>query len=138
MLGRSRKTRRISAIIISVISLITGGAFYSLGDTQAHQIGLFFFGLAINGLVTAGVYFSDWFENLDESMKIITFTWVAPFVGTLVGYILDTWQGAAFGIVIAVLVADAIAVPTSVYLYFRDKREDREYEKEMRKYGKEP
>jgi hypothetical protein len=40
--------------------------------------------------------------------------------------------------VIAVLVADAIAVPVSVYLYVRDRREDREYEEEMRKYGKEP
>jgi hypothetical protein len=135
---RSRKWRRVYAIVISVMSLFAGRAFYSLGDVQAQQIGLVFFGVALNGLVTAGIYLSDWFTNLDESMKIITFAWGAPFVGPLVGYILDGWRGATFGIVIAVLVADAIAVPSSVPLYLRDKREAREYEEEMRKYGKEP
>jgi hypothetical protein len=40
--------------------------------------------------------------------------------------------------VIAVLVAQAIAVPISVCLYLRDEREYREYEEERRKYGKEP
>jgi ABC-type uncharacterized transport system permease subunit len=135
---RSRKWARISAIVISVTALIFGGRFYSLGDIQAQQIGLVFFGLAINGLVTAGIYFSEWFEKLDESMKIVTFTWGAPVVGTLVGYVLDDWQGATFGTVIAVLVADAIAVSCSVYLSLRDEKETREYEKEMRKYGKEP
>jgi hypothetical protein len=135
---RSRKWARIYAIVISVIALIFGGRFYSLGDTLAQQIGLVFFGLALNGLVTAGIYLSEWFEKLDESMKIVTFTWGAPVVGTFVGYVLDDWQGATFGMVIAVLVADAIAVSSSFYLYLRDAKETREYEKEMRKYGKEP
>jgi ABC-type uncharacterized transport system permease subunit len=120
------------------MALIFGGRFYSLGDILAQQIGLVFFGLAINGLVTAGIYLSEWFEKLDESMKIVTFTWGAPVVGTLVGYVLDDWQGATFGMVIAVLVADAIAVSCSIYFYLRDEREVREYEGEMRKYGKEP
>jgi len=118
--------------------LFVGRAFYLLGDIQSQAIGLIFFGLALNGLITAGIYVSDWFTDLDESMKIITFVWVAPFLGTFVGYVLDDMRGATFGLVIAVLVADAIAVPVSVYLYVRDRREDREYEEEMRKYGKEP
>jgi Na+/phosphate symporter len=135
---RSKKWARFRAIVISVMSLFAGRAFYLLGDVQAQQIGLVFFGVGINGLVTAGVYYSDWFQMLDESMKIITFIWGAPVVGTLVGYILDDWRGATFGIVIAVLVADTIAVPSSVYLHLRERREDQEYEKEMRKYGREP
>ena len=138
MFQRSRKIRRISALVISVTALIFAGKFYSLGDIQAQQIGLLFFGLALNGLVTVGIFLSDWFEKLDESMKIITFTWGAPIAGILIGYVLDGWRGATFGIVIAVLVADAIAVSFSVYFYLRDERESREYEREMRKYGKEP
>ena len=138
MFRRSRKWRRIYAIVISVTFLFAGRAFYLLGDVQAQAIGLVFFGVALNGLVTAGIYLSEWFTDLDESMKIITFVWVAPFVGTFVGYVLDDARGATFGLVIAVLVADAIAVPISVYLSLRDRREEREYEEEMRKYGKEP
>lgn len=138
MFQRSRKWRRIYAIVISVMFLFAGRAFYLLGDVQAQAIGLIFFGLAVNGLLTAGIYLSEWFTDLDESMKIITFVWVAPFVGSLVGYVLDDMRGATFALVIAVLVADAIAVPISVYLYLRDRREEREYEEERRKYGKEP
>jgi hypothetical protein len=134
----SRKWRRVHAVVISVIFLFAGRAFYLLDDAQAQAIGLIFFGLALNGLITAGIYLSEWFTDLDESMKIITFVWGAPFVGALVGYILDDARGATYGLVIAVLVVDAIAVPISVYLSLKDRREERECEEEMRKYGKEP
>jgi hypothetical protein len=134
----SKKWARVYAAVISVMALIFGGRFYSLDDITAQQIGLVFFGLALNGLVTASIYLSDWFERLDESMKLMTLTWGAPFVGTIVGYILDSWRGMTFGMVIAVIVADAVAVPSAVYFYLRDEREVHEYEKEMRKYGKEP
>jgi hypothetical protein len=105
---------------------------------QAQAIGLVFFGLAVNGFITAGIYISDWFQDLDDSMRIMTLVWVAPFVGMFVGLDLDGVPGATFALVIAALLAHAIAVPVSVYLYLRDKREYREYEEEMRKWGKEP
>jgi len=138
MYRMSMKWRRVNAIVISVMCLFVGRAFYLLGDVQSQEIGLVFFGLAGNGLITASIYLTEWFTDLDESMKIITFVWVAPFVGSFVGYVLDNARGATFALVIAVLVADTIAIPISVYLHFRDRAEEREHEEEMRKYRKEP
>ena len=138
MLQRSKKWARFSAVVTSFIMLITAGRFYSLGDPQAQQIGLYFFGLSLHALITASVYLSDWFQNLDNSMRIITLTWAAPVLGTVLGYVLDNLRGATFGMIIAVTVADAIAISCSVYLYLRDQKELHEYKEGMKKYGKEP
>lgn len=135
---RSKKWARLSAIVASLVTLFGAGRFYSTGDPQGQQIGLLFFSLALHALITASIYLSDWFQNLDDSMRIITLTWMAPFVGTLVGYILDGWRGAAFGVGIAVAVADTIAISCSVYLYLRDEKELHAYKEGMKKYGKEP
>jgi hypothetical protein len=132
------KWRRISIICISILFLFAGRAFYLLGDAQAQVMGLVFFGLALNGLISAAIYVSDWFRDLDESMKIMAFVWVAPIAGAFVGFVSDDMRGATIGLVAAALITNAIAVPISVYLYLRDRRETREYEEEMRKYGKEP
>jgi hypothetical protein len=124
-------------MVMSALFLFGGLEIYMLGG-EAQEIGLAFFGVAIDGFITACVYVSDWFQDLDESMRIITFVWVAPFVGMFVGLDLDGLPGATLALAIAVLAAQAVAVPVSVYLYLRDKREYREYEEEMRRWGKEP
>ncbi len=83
------------------------------------------------------VYYSDWLHNLDDSTRIITSTWVASVVGTVVGYALDGLLGATIGMGIAVAVADAIAISCPVYLYLTDQKELHDYEEGMRKHGKE-
>ena len=123
------------AIIPIILSLVFGIDLFMERD---YVGGLLFCG--IGGIVLVGVvvYSAEWFLNLDQSMRIFTLIFGVSFVGGVAGFLLYGMEGAVFGWIYTLLSAQLVGAVCSLFILYRDKRETREHEREMRKYRKEP
>ena len=131
----SHRFRKPFAIIAIILFLVFGGDLFVEGQYFA---GLLFFGIAGIFLLGVVVYSTEWFQNLDQSMGIFTLILGASVVGGAAGFFLYGMEGAVFGWTYALLCAQIVGAICALFLRYRDERETREYEREMRKYGKEP
>ena len=131
----SRRFSKPFAIILIILSLVFG---IDLFMEREYVGGLLFCG--IGGIVLLGVvvYATGWFLNLDQSMRIFTVIFGVSFVGGVAGFLLYGMEGAVFGWIYTLLGAQLVGAICALFIRFRDERETREYEREMRKYGKEP
>jgi drug/metabolite transporter (DMT)-like permease len=129
-----RIARPIAIFAISLF-LVFGIAFYR---EDQYSAGLVFFGGAGILLLGVVVYSTEWFQNLDQSMRIITLIFGVSVVGGFAGLLLHGLEGAVFGCTYSFLGAQLAGAVCALFIRYRDEREEREYETEMRKYGKEP
>jgi peptidoglycan/LPS O-acetylase OafA/YrhL len=134
-LPTSRRFRRPLAIIPIILCLVFGGALFMEGQ---YVGGLLFSGIAGVFLLGVVVYSAEWFENLDQSMRIFTLIFGVSFVGGVAGFLLYGMEGAVFGWIYTLLGAQIVGAVCALVFRYRDEKETREYEREMRKYGKEP
>ena len=130
-----QKYARPFAVFFIVMLLVFGGDLYRKEDYFA---GLVLFGMAGALLVGVLVYSARWFENLDHSLAIFELVLGLSVVGGVAGFVLYGMEGAVFGWTYTLLCAELVGALYALFLQHRDEREVREYEREMRKYGKEP
>ena len=123
------------AMFAVFLFLVIGGELYKEGESFA---GLVLFGMA--GIIVLGiiVYSMEWFQNLDQSLRIFQLIFVISIVGGVAGLFLYGMEGAVFGWTYTFLFAQLAGAVCAIFLRYRDEKETREYEREMRKYGKEP
>jgi MFS family permease len=131
----SRRFRKPFAIIAIILSLVFGGKLFMEGE---YVGGFLFCGIGGIFLVGVVVYAAEWFLNLDQSMRIFTLIFGVSFVGGVAGFLLYGMEGAVFGWIYTLLGAQLVGAICALFIRYRDERETREYEREMRKYGKEP
>jgi hypothetical protein len=131
----SRRFRKPFAIIAIILSLVFGGKLFM----EREYVGELLF-CGIGGIVLLGVvvYAAEWFQNLEQSMRIFTLIFGVSVVGGVAGFLLYGLEGAVFGWAYTFLGAQLVGAICALFLRYRDERETREYEREMRKYGKEP
>jgi hypothetical protein len=105
------------------------------------QDGRIFAGLVLFGwgaiLLLAVVYSLDWFQNLDQSLRIFQIVLVISVFGGVAGLFLYGMEGGVLGWTYTLLFAELGGAVSAIFFRRRDDREEREYEAEMRKYGKE-
>ena len=133
---RSRRLfSRVSALLSIIFFVVFGIELYKTGESFA---GLVLFGMA--GILVLGivVYSMDWFQNLDQSLRIFQIVIITSVIGAAAGLFLHGLEGAVFGWTYTFLGAQLAGVVSALFFRYRDEREEREYETEMRKYGKEP
>ena len=130
-----QRIARPFAIFVICMLLVFGGDLYRTGE---HFAGLVLFGMA--GILVLGVivYSSEWFQNLDQSLRIFQLIFVLSVVGGAAGLFLYGMEAAVFGWTYTFLFAQLAGAICAVFLRYKDEKETREYEREMRKYGKEP
>jgi hypothetical protein len=131
----SRRFSKPFAVIAIILLLVFGGDLFVEGQQFA---GLLFFGIAGIFLLGVVVYATEWFQNLEQSMRIFTVIFGVSFVGGVAGFLLYGMEGAVFGWIYTLLGAQLVGAICALFLRYRDERETRAYEREMRKYGKEP
>ena len=131
----SRRFSRPFAIFVIIFIVVFGIELYRTGEYFA---GLVLFGMA--GILVLGViaYSMEWFQNLDQSLRIFQLVIVMSVIGGVAGLLLYGMEGAVFGWTYTFLCAQLAGAVSALFLRYRDEREEREYETEMRKYGKEP
>jgi uncharacterized membrane protein len=131
----SQRLARPLAIFAIILILVFGLKLYTTGEPFA---GLVLFGMA--GILVLGiiVYSMEWFQNLDQSLRIFQIIIVMSVIGGVAGLLLYGMEGAMFGWTYTFLCAQLAGAISALFLRHRDEREEREYETEMRKYGKEP
>jgi MFS family permease len=129
------RVARPLAIFVIILILVFGIELYRTGEYFA---GLVLFGMA--GILVLGVvvYSMEWFQNLDQSLRIFQIILITSVIGGVVGLFLYGMGGAVFGWTYTFLCAQLAGAVCALFLRYRDEREEREYETEMRKYGKEP
>lgn len=115
--------------------LIFGGLFYRSGE---YIIALVFFGMEGVALLIALVYRAEWYQNLDSGLRIEASIFGVSFVGAVAGFLVYGAEGALFGWVYSLLLGGVVGALCAFYLKGIEDREMREYEREMRKYGREP
>ncbi len=135
LFSTSRRFRKPFAIIAIILSLVFGGDLFKEGQ---YVGGLLFCGIGGIFLLGVVVYSTEWFQNLDQSMGIFTLILAASVVGGVVGFLLYEMEGAVFGWIYTLLGAQIVGAVCALFIRYRDEKETREHEKEMRKYGKEP
>lgn len=130
-----RRFRKPFAIIPIILSLVFGGKLFMEGE---YIGGLLFCGIGGIVLLGVAVYSSEWFLNLDQSMRIFTLIFGVSVVGGVAGFLFYGMEGAVFGWIYTLLGAQLAGAICALFIRYRDEKETREYEREMRKYGKEP
>jgi len=122
-------------MFIIIFFVVFGIELYRTGESFA---GLVLFGMA--GILVVGVvvYSMEWFQNLDQSLRIFQIIIVTSVIGGAAGLFLYGMEGAVFGWTYTFLCAQLAGAVCALFLRYRDERETRAYEREMRKYGKEP
>jgi MFS family permease len=131
----SQRAARPFAIFTIFLFLVLGGGLYR---EEQYFAGLVLFGMA--GILALGVivYSTEWFQNLDQSLRIFQLIFVISIVGGAAGLFLYGMEGAVFGWTYTFLLAQLAGAVCAIFLRYRDEKETRDYEREMRKYGKEP
>jgi branched-subunit amino acid ABC-type transport system permease component len=109
--------------------------FISNGQTFEGLVFLAGGGMA---LLAAIVYLGGWYENIDYGLRIIQAIFVVAVIGGISGYLLYGLREAIGGAILVGFVMEVGGILLAIYLYYRDVRDWREYETEMRKHGKEP
>jgi uncharacterized membrane protein len=129
------RVARPLAIFAVILILVFGIDLYRMGEYFA---GLVLFGMA--GILVVGVvvYSMEWFQNLDQSLRIFQIIIVTSVIGGAAGLFLYGMEGAVFGWTHTFLCAQLAGAVCALFLRYRDERGTRAYEREMRKYGKEP
>jgi CHASE2 domain-containing sensor protein len=131
----SRRFARPTAIVAIIFIVVFGIELYRTGEYFA---GLAFFGMAGILVLGVAVYSMEWFQNLDQSLRIFQIIIVTSVIGGAAGLFLYGMEGAVFGFTYTFLGAQLAGTVSALFLRQRDEKEEREYESEMRKYGKEP
>jgi MFS family permease len=131
----SQRAARPLAIFAIFLLFVLGGELYREGQYFA---GLVLFGMT--GILVLGVivYSAEWFQNLDQSLRIFQLIFIISIIGGAAGLFLYGMEGAVFGWTYTFLFAQLAGAICAVFLRYKDEKETREYEREMRKYGKEP
>ena len=129
------KFSRPFAVFTIILFLIIGGELYKQGEYFAGLVLFGMTGILVLGIV---VYSMEWFQNLDQSLRIFQLTFVISIIGGAAGLFLYGMEGAVFGWTYTFLFAQLAGAVCALFLRYRDEKETREYESEMRKYGKEP
>jgi len=129
------KFSRPFAVFTIILFLIIGGELYKQGEYFAGLVLFGMTGILVLGIV---VYSMEWFQNLDQSLRIFQLTFVISIIGAAAGLFLYGMEGAVFGWTYTFLFAQLAGAVCALFLRYRDEKETREYESEMRKYGKEP
>jgi hypothetical protein len=126
---------RLVAIFTIFLCLVFGGALYR---EEQYFAGIVLFGIAGILLLGVVVYSAQWFQNLDQSLRIFQLMLGLSIVGGVAGLVLYGMEGAVFGWTYTLLCAELVGAVCALFFRYRDEKEMREYETEMRKYGKEP
>jgi branched-subunit amino acid ABC-type transport system permease component len=134
-LGWARTRLRIGLFLDGIFLTALGCLFISNGQTYEGFVLLAGGGMA---LLAAIVYLGGWYENIDYGLRIIQAIFVVAVVGGISGYLLYGLREAIGGAILVGFVMEVGGILLAIYLYYRDERDWREYEIEMRKHGKEP